>query len=184
MDKELYELHWVLKRLLSHKENLTVLESLLGANLNDDYIQIINLLEPKETDKLGDAHLLIINGKRAKVLVTLENKYSFFQLKQIIYSSSNLLSKNPSLERNFNTILGLSEISLVFQPIIDWKIEGRMEARTEIAKRCIDHNEPHADITRYTNLNETEINALKNNLFLATFKEKFVVATFSELSRK
>jgi transcription antitermination factor NusG len=119
MSQKLIRFDWAMKTILRDKANFDVLEGFLGALLEDDNIEILQLLESEgnqiaEDDKFNRVDLLVQDSQHRKIFIEIQNTRESDYLERILYGSSKIIVENQKLGERFHNVSKVISISILY----------------------------------------------------------------------
>lgn len=136
-DHQLIRFDWAMKTILRDKANFDVLEGFLAALLRDESIKIINILESEgnqadKEDKFNRVDLLVVDAKKRKFIIEIQNSREADYLERILYGASKVIVENQDLGLDFKNIDKVISISILYFNLgsgDDYLYHGQTELR-------------------------------------------------------
>ena len=117
--KKLIRFDWAIKSLLRDKANFDVLEGFLGALLNDDSLQILELLgeegqQDEEDEKFNRVDILVKDGKNRRIIIEVQTTRESDYLERLLFGTSKSIIENIGLGKTYKNIHKVISVSILF----------------------------------------------------------------------
>jgi len=119
LSKKLIRFDWAIKSLLRDKANFDVLEGFLGALLEDDAIQIIELLgeegqQDDEDEKFNRVDILVKDAKDRRIIIEVQTTRESDYLERLLFGTSKSIVENIGLGKAYKNIHKVISVSILF----------------------------------------------------------------------
>ena len=117
--KKLIRFDWAIKSLLRDKANFDVLEGFLGALLEDESIQIIELLgeegqQEDEDEKFNRVDILVRDNQDRRIIIEVQTTRESDYLERLLFGTSKSIVDNIGLGKKYKNIHKIISVSILF----------------------------------------------------------------------